>query len=276
MRTQQRQPTTTAKDGLPALVVGAWAREKQFYVRRAADIFSTGMKSKWPSRCFIDVFSGPGRCVIEDTDDELDGSPIQALTLHQPFSHYVFNDMDPDKTQALEKRVTAMGVEADVTFITLDCNEAVAEIRAAVPSNALSLAFIDGWNWEMRFESLDKLTAGLHMDLLINVPVPFMKRNWRHDLPALDAFLGGNGYRADFELAMERDRRAATRIILDYYGDNLRAIGYEHTSDDRAVVTTSRNVKLYQLVYASRHPLGESFWEKVTARTAADQIRMNM
>jgi hypothetical protein len=66
---------TTASDGLPARCVGQWSKDKCYYIGRYAAIFSAGMKDKFPKRDYIDLFAGPGRCVLSDDSGEFDGSP---------------------------------------------------------------------------------------------------------------------------------------------------------------------------------------------------------
>ncbi len=61
---------TLGSDGLAVREVGRWTEEKLFYVRRYIEIFTTGMKVKWPRRVYIDLFAGPGRSIIEGTSRE--------------------------------------------------------------------------------------------------------------------------------------------------------------------------------------------------------------
>jgi three-Cys-motif partner protein len=70
---------TIGIDGLPVRIVRPWAKEKLHYLRRYIEIFTAGMKDKWPRRVYADLFAGPGRSVVEDTAEEIDGSPLIAL-----------------------------------------------------------------------------------------------------------------------------------------------------------------------------------------------------
>lgn len=64
-------------DGELVLKSGLWAIGKLFYIRRYCDIFNATMKAKWPTRVYIDLFAGPGRCLIETTKKEIDASPVK-------------------------------------------------------------------------------------------------------------------------------------------------------------------------------------------------------
>ena len=96
----------TGSDGLPAINIGLWAKDKPFYLNRICDIFNTGMKNKWSTRAYIDLFSGPGSCVVANTNEEIPGSPLVALRCSTPFTHYFFNDLRPELVGALENRVS--------------------------------------------------------------------------------------------------------------------------------------------------------------------------
>ena len=63
-------------DGLPCSEVGAWAVDKYTLVGLYDWLFSTGMKKKWPTRVYIDLYSGPGFVRVRGTDRMLVGSPL--------------------------------------------------------------------------------------------------------------------------------------------------------------------------------------------------------
>jgi three-Cys-motif partner protein len=233
------------------------------------------MKNIWKYRCFVDLFAGPGRCVIEGTQTEVDGSPLEAIHVRDRFTHYLFNDIDSDSIEALRRRVARLGVTQQPQYFTQDCNNVVPRIRAALPSanESVELAVIDAWGWEMSFDALASLTQGRRMDIIVTFPIGFIKRNWKHELNQLDNFLGGDGYKSAFLAAMRLDSRKASRILLDYYEGRLKDIGYEYPNDEVWIPNT-RQVKLYHLVFASKHPRGNDFWEKITKRSPSGQYKL--
>ena len=91
-----------ASDGLPARIVHQWSGEKLFYLERYMDIFTTGMKNKWPNLVYADFFAGPGVCIDKQTLEESQGSPLRALKFG--FSRIFLNDADPDAVDALRQR----------------------------------------------------------------------------------------------------------------------------------------------------------------------------
>ena len=271
------QPLVKVSDGDLALVTGSWSLDKHDYIHRLADIFSTGMKNRFRYRCFIDLFAGPGRCAIEGTATELPGSPLQAINIRDRFTHYLFNDINPDCIAALRRRVSHLDVIPEPQYFINDCNSVVPELRAALPpaSDSLELAVIDAWGWEMNFDALASLTQGRRMDVIVTFPIGFIKRNWRRQLDKLDRFLGGDGYKEAFLDAMQQDSRKASRILLDYYEERLNDIGYAYPNDEVWIPNT-RQVKLYHLVFASKHIRGNEFWAKITRRSPSGQYKLQL
>jgi three-Cys-motif partner protein len=269
------QAVVTASDGGLALLTGQWSVDKHDYIHRLSGIFSTGMKNTSRYRCYIDLFAGPGRCVIEDTKTELPGSPLQAIDIRDRFTHYFFNDISPASIEALRSRVASLNAPPVPVYFTDDCNDVVPRLRQALPpaNESLELAIIDAWGWEMSFDALALLTKGRRMDIVVTFPIGFIKRNWRRELERLDKFLGGDGYKEAFFGAMEHDSGEASRILLDYYEGRLKEIGYKYPNDEVWIPNT-KQVKLYHLVFASKHPRGNDFWAKITKRSPKGQYKL--
>jgi len=98
--------TLLGSDGLQVRDSGIWAKEKLHYLEHYLNIFSVGMHKKWPGKLYyIDLFSGPGRCHIRETNEEIDGSPLIALRFN--FAKYFFIEMDQDCYKSLEARTKA-------------------------------------------------------------------------------------------------------------------------------------------------------------------------
>ena len=76
--------------------IGSWGEEKYCLVRNYAQIFASSMKDKWHCRVYIDLFSGAGRAKIKDTGKIVDGSPLIALGIENPFDRYIFCEQNPE------------------------------------------------------------------------------------------------------------------------------------------------------------------------------------
>jgi len=264
-----------ASDGQVAIPVGPWAKEKLFYIERYCHIFNQAMRGKWPTRVYIDLFAGPGRCVVQGTGEEINGSPLVALKCEVPFSHYFFNDLDATTIAALEKRAVALAV-AEVRFFNQDCNQVVGDLLRELdklPRQPLVFCFIDPFNWEIEFASIATLAQGRRMDLAITFHTGSIKR-WAHRPPAkLDTFFPDAGWRQGFAAKRAEGDRALGAYLLNYYKQGLRGLGYNDIQE-RVSVKQTKGVPLYHLIFASKHPRGREFWDKISQRKATGQMRL--
>ena len=268
------QELTKASDGLLALSVAEHAREKEFALKNIAGIFTQAMNNKWPGRLYyVDLFCGPGRCVIRDSDAETEGSPL--IAVEAPFTHYYFADADEPSIDVLRERVTGIDCSGKrLHFYAGKAEETIDKVLRDLPhpNRSLGLAFLDPWAWDFPFEGLKRLTRGRRLDILINFNIGYMKRNWRYESPALDSFLNlPMDHRKFFKTKAQGI--PDTRTLLDHYEDELRKIGYEHTADDRPV-TNSNNTPLYHLIFGSKNKLGKTLRDAVSQKTLSGQLTM--
>ena len=275
MTTRNRgQELTKASDGFPALSVAGHAKEKEFALRNITGIFTQAMKNKWPGRLYyVDLFFGPGRCVIRHSATELEGSPLIALEV--AFTHYYFADADEPSIDVLRERVAGINDPGKrLHFYAGRAEETVDKVLTDLPhpNRSLGLAFLDPWAWDFSFEGLKRLTHGRRLDLLINFNIGYVKRNWRYESSELDSFLNLPVDHRDFFKTKAQGIRD-TRTLLDHYEDELRKIGYEHTADDRPV-TNSNNTPLYHLIFGSKNKLGKTLRDAVSQKTLGGQLTM--
>ena len=71
------------------------------------------------------------------------------------------------------------------------------------------------------------------MDLVVNFPIGYITTNWEKELPRLDQFMNGQGYKDKSRSAMRRETpgELPARVLLDSYAHQLRRIGYEYIRD---------------------------------------------
>jgi three-Cys-motif partner protein len=260
-------------DGELILTVGRWAKDKLFYIKRYCDIFNTGMKDIWTVRTYVDLFSGPGKCFIETTKKEIEGSPLLALSCKVPFTHYFFNDIQPDVIKSLKSRA-AYYHSANVVFFNKDCNLVVDGLLQKLPPNSLDFCFVDPFRWEISFNTIRKLTEGRRMDLAITFHVGNMKRV-AHDPPQeLIDFFTDRSWQQEYEKAAVTGKLKG-HILLEAYKSGLADLEYKDIRDYVLEVNRT-NVPLYHLIFASKHRRGADFWDKIAGRSEAGQLRMPM
>jgi three-Cys-motif partner protein len=279
--------STIASDGLLARCVGPWSKDKVYYISRYAELFSTGMKYKFPSRVYVDFFSGPGRCVPDDGGDEFDGTPLCALKSKDAFSEYHLVEADLDLMDALQKRAGSSPRVSTVRWYGQDANDAVNTIRQALPNDSLVLAVIDPTGLHFHFDSLIRLTRDMRVDFIYLFPDGMdvrrnLERYIANERSEIDDVLGTTQWRSKIKEELVKYPRSesescpgATKIVFQVFKEQLEKLGYPHVkTGDEIRFKNRRQAQLYKLVFASRHPKGHEFWQKIQVIEASGQRRI--
>lgn len=260
-------------DGLPSSEVGAWAEDKYRLVGLYDRLFSTGMKNRWATRVYIDLYSGPGFARVRDKQRILTGSPLLALSVPDPFDKYIFCENDPELLGALESRVCQYSPAANASYIRGDCNEKIEEICAEVPRpspghGVLTFCFVDPFDISIKFSTVERLSK-FYIDFLILLALHSdANRNVENYLnPAnskVDDFLDLPDWRERWKIAESRGGQFA-RFLAEEYSGQMERLGCIHQPWDRMkqVRSDEKNLPLYRLALFSRHPLAYEYWEEV-------------
>jgi len=276
------------EDGLPMRKAGPWAREKLDYLARYIAVFGVSMRGKWPVRNYVDLLAGPGKNRVQGSGQVLLGSPLLALMARYPFTGYYFVELKRANADALRQRCEAWRGPANVCIQVGDCNKAVDQVVAELArqgNRSLNLAFLDPEGLELEWETVRKLASVRRMDLIINYPQNGVARSVRKAFlsngeTTLDRFFGDAGWRAIYDEWRRTRRFSLQRRLIDLYRDRLGALGYvevqgsDELGDEPLVRNARRNAPLYRLLFASKHPLGSTFWHEVTARDVHGQRRL--
>jgi three-Cys-motif partner protein len=287
------------EDGLPMRSSGPWVAEKLDYLERYINIFETSMRDKpWRRRHYIDLFAGPGKCLVSETRTIYLGSPILALTTLYPFTDYFFVDKDADNITALKQRCSVAAVHDHIRYMVGDSNQIVQEIvehilaidRERMPGSwsSLNLAFLDPDGLDLYWDTVAALARPYTMDLVIHYPQGGLNRYMGQAFEstrqtAVDLFFGGTEWRKIYQKWQNKSTRFGIhRLLMDHYKEKLQSFGYKETFRDDEVVdedeplirNAKRKAPLYRLLFASKHPLGRAFWHKVTRRDVHGQMRL--
>ena len=265
---------TDPGDGLPARVVRQWTRRKHYYLARYADIFSVGMKNRFPRRAYLDLFSGPGRCLERETQAYYDGSPM--IAFRHNFTDHIYVELRQDLAAALDARCAPWKRDRYVSVIQGDCNdEAVIDaVVAALPKYGLTFAFVDPTNWQVTFETMRRLTAERKVDLLVSFFAGSMKRVADLQQPRLDAFFGTDAWQKGTQYR-GNDGEVSLSGLLGCYRERLQTIGFAPRVAAREIeVKNSKNVTMYLLAFFSKNPKGFEFWDKITTEDERGQLAL--
>ena len=229
------------------------------------------MKYKWPTRAFVDLFAGPGLCKDRNTGAEFLGSPLEALGCHVPFTHLFLNDINKEFVDALTERQQHRYPNASVEYFNLDCNEAAQQIAKKIPREALTLAFIDPWNYELSFDSLALLGQRPATDLIVTFHTTAIKRNAHQEIPAVDAHLDNSNWRYNYRESQVNASNSATAELINEFQSRLKQrLEYSQFGVPMAI-RNSIGVPIFHLLFASKHPRGLDFWGKSSTKLRSGQ-----
>ena len=284
-------------DGLTTRESGAWVAEKLHYVRRYIDMFTTSMRHRpWRSRRYIDLFAGPGKCRIRETDVIVLGSPLLAVTTDYPFTDYIFVESDAENIAALKRRCEAASLPSYIEYLTGDANRLAHSVADEIIQGdsrylpgqwwSLNLAFLDPEGLELEWSTVATLARVERMDLIFHYPQSGLTRNLESFIDSdedtiVDRFFGDKGWRERYGELREQGASFARihRHLIDYYKSKLADLGYvnffdQEFSAEPLIRNTRRNAPLYRLLFASKHELGHKFWNEVTRRNVYGQPRL--
>jgi len=261
-------------DGLVVEKVGAWAKTKH---RLLTDYIqaSGGARSNYNQRsgaAYIDVFCGPGRLLIRDTTNYIDGSPVAAFKQAQAspgaFSSIEISDMDAERLDAAHTRLKKL--KAPVVPAQGPAIVAMQQIVQRVHPKGLHFAFLDPHNLGALSFDLFKILRQLEkVDILVHVSIADLRRNV--DLytdKQFDTFAPGWSDAINFKVMNKTALRSA---VLNYWYDQVAALGLtkaKHSEEIRG----PDNQPLYWLILFSGHALAHKLWTAVSS--AAKQSEM--
>jgi len=256
-----------ARDGLPARQVGIWSAEKLTVVGRYMGIMSNGMKGKWEGLTHVELFPGPGRCMVEETGEDIPGSPLRALETKKPFDKIVCVEADPVAYEALEARVAAHLRGNTVKLILGDCNEVIDEVLAEIPERHLALVFIDPEGVKgFEFATVERLTER-HADFIILFPQNMAINRNR------DKWLAAPPGETPLDKLLGPDWREHPEPEVQQFMERMKGLDYL-VEGSGINFSNSRGFRLYYLLFASRSPRGIDFWKKITEQPPDSQMRL--
>lgn len=250
-----------ASDGLAIRESGPWIHTKHKLLSYYAHLFATGMKNRFSSRVYLELFSGPGRCLIRDTGREELGSPLKVI--QHEFSRFIFTEMSLPAAEALAARLEPFENARAAEIWCGDCAQAIEHIR--IGPGSLTFAFIDPTGiGHAPFSLIETLHRKTRCDLLINIQHGMgIKMNIHQYTPdtdeqsALTRFLGNDHWKR----LPQHNCGDFFRGVLDLYKQQLDGLGFAFTGRD-VLIRNQKNTPLYLLLFASKHKRGQEFWEK--------------
>lgn len=262
-------------DGLPISGVGAWALDKHERLRKYVDS-AHGARRKFAGRTtYIDLYCGPGRSRIRDTDKVVDGSPLVAWESGgrhgDQFSQFLLADRNDDYLAAARQRLERRG--ANVRTYPGLAEEVVDEVIGSLDPRGLHLAFLDPYNLgALPFGLIERLFQVDHMDVIVHVSASDLTRNlsiyMKTDGPKhLDRFAPEWQAHVDLNSRPDLIRQA----IFRHWQSLIKGLGVS-ANDCVEVVENSKHADLYWLVFLARHQLAHKLWADIANVTPQGRL----
>lgn len=258
-------------DGLAVQGVGEWSAEKHDLLRRFVDATWAARSRYVPvgirkaGAAYVDLFAGPGRVRVRGTKNSVDGSPLIALgQAKAPFSSVVLCDIELENVVALRARTDPRRT----TIIQGDCNDRIEDVVSQIPLRGLNLAFVDPFAPRvLSWSTLARLGRFERMDLLVNIPIGFIKRNFHTKAFRLrvDAMMGDAQWRDDVKDAEDVPR------LIEHLRRRLARLGYRPERSRPIPIANSMNTVMYYLAFFSKHGLGDKIWKSIVRTTFTGQ-----
>ena len=164
-----------------------------------------------------------------------------------------------------------------------DCHAVAARVVAELSPWALSLAFVDPEGFEVRFALFETL-ATRRIDILYLFPGgigvarnlgAFVKQT---KTPLDDLIPGWRSLRRAKLAAGERltadEMAARDQPFVLAFMNRMGALGYQYSGHGEPYLTNEKNVKMYHLLFFSKHPMGLRLWRGVTQIEPSGQRRL--
>ncbi|MEI0509588.1 three-Cys-motif partner protein TcmP [Brachyspira intermedia] len=276
-------------DGEKIRCVGNWAYKKVYYITRYFDIFFKGMKNKPFEKNYLEICSGPGRCIYKNEGEEYDGTALSILHLdsYEYAKSLLFFDKEEEVVNILNKRITKLGKQDKSKAFIADYNkynDIINIIRQNMnKTNSLNLLVIDPTDCSVPFETIKNIKEYLgKVDLIINFAYGTdLKRNIvklvNGELTiARDKymkFLGDDDFLKDKDIkkyAGNNDNDKLLQLYFEYYCKHLKQIGFTY-------IDASVNVKhFYSLLFASADKKGLEFWKRIKEIESSGQRTLDL
>jgi three-Cys-motif partner protein len=265
-------------DGLPLDEVGAWAKDKHDRLRKYVDI-SHAARRKFVhgsgGATYIDLYCGAGRAAIRESGETIDGSPLVAFKCAKeggvPFSQFYIADADPEKCTACATRISNEGGNAFAATGTAQVTS--ARIVSQLNRYGLHFAFLDPYNLDdLPFSVIESFSGLKRIDLLIHVSAQDLQRNLDTYSMSTDGPLGrfAPGWRNVVDL--KQSQRATRAAYIEYWISKMTALGLPPARHAELVSGTTKNQRLYWLIFVSRSDFAKNLWDKIRNVSGQGQL----
>lgn len=254
--------------------IGYWSEIKLDIIREYAQAYSQILSAQTKPRfyhVYIDAFAGAGVHLSKKRQEEIAGSPLNALNTDPPFREYHLIDLDGTKAEHLKE---VIGDRPDVHVYEGNCNEILLKDifpNVKYKDRRRGLCLLDPYGLHLNWEVIQTAGQMKSIEIFLNFPIMDMNRNvlW-HDpekvtsagIDRMNAFWGDESWR---EIAYPTtaglfgpvEEKSTNRVIAEAFGHRLKQVaGFSHVPEPMPMRNTHGAV-VYYLFFASPNATGK-------------------
>lgn len=272
------------------------AREWDYWTKNKLNILKDYLPAfcqaslRSPERIYLDLMAGEPENIDKGSDELFDGSPRLAMQANPRFTKLVFCERDPKKSSDLRSDLTSrFPNDQRWRVVEGDCNIEIDKILSSLThiSWAPTFAFVDQHAAEVTWETLAKVAhfrknkKNIKTELWVLMsPAMIIKgvsgTNADSFANQVDLLYGDNSWRRVLA-ARQRDVIGPEDFrveMVNLFRWNLQNIlGYAMTA--RIPMKMTNNTPLYDMVFATDHPVGQKIMTRLYKSAAEREPEMN-
>ena len=263
---------------------GLWTREKLNILEKYLVFYTTAMKNQPFTLHYVDAFAGTGKQELrisglqEDflPEEDLDGSVRIALESEPGFSHYHFNDLNPENAAEIRKIAESEYPSKSVFVREMDANEFVPAFCSSLKANDRAVLFLDPFSTQLDWETVNQIAHSDRIDLWLLFPISVilrmtprdgvkLKPEWRDTLNRL---LGTSDWEAalyrakgkppiDDLFGVERRDELTERInveeLQDWVTNRLKSV-FAYVAAPKLLTNNGRPLFLFYFAVSNKSP----------------------
>lgn len=163
-------------------LVGRWSEEKLDLLEKYLNAYTKIMKGKACCKngyYYIDAFAGTGKPKSKDEERYIDGSPIVALRVNNPFKSYIFIEKEEWRVKKLEDLKREFS-RIDIQIKQGDCNRIIIEdIASGIKYENFNrgIIFLDPFGMDIDWETIKAIARTRALEIFLNFPVMAINRS---------------------------------------------------------------------------------------------------
>lgn len=263
--------------------IGYWSEVKLDIIKEYAAAYTTimaGQKKVKLEYIYIDAFSGAGQHISKRTGEFIQGSPLNALNIQNPFHEYHFVDLNGMKIAELE---SATKEKKNVFLYEGDCNNIIVDKvfpRAEYTNYRRAVCLLDPYGLHLDWKLIKTAGEMKSVEIFLNFPVMDINMNvLKHDKDKVDEeqimrmnrFWGDESWRkVGYAQSQQQNlfgEPEYEKVTNDQFEEVFRkrlkdAAGFKYVPEPMPM-RNSNNAIVYYLYFASQNETGKNIVEAI-------------